>query len=134
MLLLTYWYIVRPKTSGACVVIVHEDRVLLVKTTYGNAYSLPGGGIKKGESPHDAAIREVYEEVGIRLTEVTPFLSFVTYEEYKEDTVHCYFAKVTTDHFKVDTLEIDVAEWHQLNNLPKLGSVTQKIIDAYKNK
>ena len=30
-------------------------------------YSIPGGGIDKGETPEDAAIRELYEEMGVRI-------------------------------------------------------------------
>ncbi len=30
-------------------------------------YSIPGGGIDKGESPEDAALRELYEEMGVRI-------------------------------------------------------------------
>ena len=31
-------------------------------------YSIPGGGIDKGESPEDAATRELYEEMGVRIS------------------------------------------------------------------
>ena len=30
-------------------------------------YSIPGGGIDKGESPENAAVRELYEEMGVRI-------------------------------------------------------------------
>lgn len=30
-------------------------------------YSIPGGGIDKGESPEDAVVRELYEEMGVRI-------------------------------------------------------------------
>ena len=30
-------------------------------------YSIPGGGIDKGESPEDAAIRELHEEMGVHI-------------------------------------------------------------------
>lgn len=34
---------------------------------YGSTWGLPAGKIEKGEDPSQAAVREVYEEVGIRL-------------------------------------------------------------------
>mgnify|MGYP006199158567 CR=1 FL=1 len=30
-------------------------------------YSIPGGGIDKGESPEDAAVRELFEEMGVHI-------------------------------------------------------------------
>ena len=130
-LLYSLWFITRPKTSGAKVVIICGDEILLIKTTYGYNYSIPGGGIKKGETPKDAAIRETFEEVGIHLTDVTPLPTFVTYKEHKEDTVHCFYATVLSKDYKIDSLEIDIAEWHRLDGLPKLDSVTEKIIELY---
>ncbi|MBK1813215.1 NUDIX hydrolase [Clostridium sp. YIM B02505] len=49
-------------------IVVEEDRILLVKTHLGNRYDyeLPGGGIEEGETPEEAAIRELFEETGIK--------------------------------------------------------------------
>lgn len=40
-------------------------RVLLVKPTYKEAWDLPGGMAEANESPHDAARRELSEELGL---------------------------------------------------------------------
>jgi ADP-ribose pyrophosphatase YjhB (NUDIX family) len=47
--------------------IVTDDRgrVLLILRTDNNYWSIPGGGVKPGESVRDAAVREVKEETGI---------------------------------------------------------------------
>src|SRR3989344_1926207 len=48
-----------------------QDRVLtgLKRKSYGAGFrSVPGGGIDPGESPEDAAVREVMEEAGIRIS------------------------------------------------------------------
>jgi 8-oxo-dGTP pyrophosphatase MutT (NUDIX family) len=57
--------------KSAGVVIIYQNKVLLVhpsssKRYFGN-YSFPKGHIEEGEKPLDAAIREFYEEVGIKL-------------------------------------------------------------------
>ena len=58
------------KSSG--VILKHGDEVLLCKRspkeTLPNIWSIPGGGIENGESPGQAAIREVHEETNIELT------------------------------------------------------------------
>lgn len=43
------------------------NRVLLVRFAWpgGSIWALPGGGIEPGETPHEAAIREVAEETGL---------------------------------------------------------------------
>lgn len=127
----TLWFITRPTTSGAKVVVVCGYEILLIKTTYGYGYSLPGGGIKKGEKPSDAAIREVKEEVGIQLDTVIPLPPFKTFEEYKDDTVYSFYAEVKKKDFTLDKLEIDSAEWHHIDRLPNVGSITKKTLDLY---
>lgn len=53
--------IVQPKTG----------RILIAKRiegdTYGGYWEFPGGKIKSGESPENCAVRETFEEVGLRI-------------------------------------------------------------------
>ncbi|MEK7195749.1 MAG: NUDIX domain-containing protein, partial [Patescibacteria group bacterium] len=61
-----YWFLVHPKTSGVKCLIEHDGKFLVIRNTYGEMHwTLPGGGIKKGESPEQAVLREVKEEVRI---------------------------------------------------------------------
>ncbi len=46
-------------------VLVKEGKVLLVKDP-SDVWSFPKGIVEEGESPEDTAIREVYEEAGVR--------------------------------------------------------------------
>jgi len=58
---------------GARVAVFHEGRVLLVRHTYLDGLYLPGGGVKRGEAPRDAAVRELFEETGLRIDAPEPF-------------------------------------------------------------
>jgi 8-oxo-dGTP pyrophosphatase MutT (NUDIX family) len=66
-LLRAYWFVRRPETRGAMVAVWHAGRILLVRTSYRSAYTLPGGYRRAGEAPREAAARELAEEVGIRV-------------------------------------------------------------------
>ncbi|MGN5223078.1 bifunctional NUDIX hydrolase/phosphatase PAP2 family protein [Aeromonas veronii] len=52
-------------TAAACA-IRHQDQLLLVQDRISSRYSLSGGYIDGGESPQQAALRELYEETGLR--------------------------------------------------------------------
>ncbi|WP_062206774.1 NUDIX domain-containing protein [Streptomyces sp. NBRC 109706] len=49
------------------VALWHGDRLLLVLERGRNCWELPGGGIEPGETPREAAVRELWEEAGQRL-------------------------------------------------------------------
>lgn len=52
------------------VIIAYEDKILVVSTWLGSGrWILPGGGLHANERPVDGAIREVFEETGLQLSE-----------------------------------------------------------------
>jgi 8-oxo-dGTP pyrophosphatase MutT (NUDIX family) len=52
---------------GVKCVLTHRGRVLLVRHTYGQrrVWYVPGGGVRRRESPLHAAAREMREELGV---------------------------------------------------------------------
>ncbi|WP_314173532.1 NUDIX hydrolase [Streptomyces winkii] len=57
------------ETVAAGVLLFDEqDRVLLVDPTYKPGWEFPGGVVEPGEAPARAGVREVAEELGLRLT------------------------------------------------------------------
>lgn len=65
-LLKLWWFVRRPTGFGACVAVHDAERVLVVQVSYRAGYTLPGGGIMKGETARAAALRELREEIGLR--------------------------------------------------------------------
>jgi ADP-ribose pyrophosphatase YjhB (NUDIX family) len=60
----------RPLSLGAGAVIVHDERVLLVRNIRGvtkGRYLLPAGRVNLGELPDVAAVRETFEETNLRV-------------------------------------------------------------------
>ncbi|WP_152361213.1 NUDIX hydrolase [Microlunatus speluncae] len=59
--------------TSVVMILDPSDRVLLVRQNYGyRFFGLPGGKVEDGEAPDQAAIRELYEETGLRADAVTP--------------------------------------------------------------
>ncbi len=60
---------IRPRACGA---LIRNKKVLMVRHVEpARAYwTLPGGSIEAGETPADAAVREVWEETGLRVRAV----------------------------------------------------------------
>lgn len=60
-----WWFVRRPRTRGAAIALWTGGRVLLIRTSYRDRYSLPGGFVGRTEHAREAACREVREEIGI---------------------------------------------------------------------
>lgn len=61
-----------PKTTqgahlGANAIITCKGKILLERRRDSNTWGLVGGGVKKTETEQQAMIREIYEELGIRI-------------------------------------------------------------------
>lgn len=64
-MLRAWWFVRRPRTEGALIAIWNEGELLLVKNSYRNEYTLPGGYVHRNETAIEAASRELLEEVGL---------------------------------------------------------------------
>jgi 8-oxo-dGTP pyrophosphatase MutT (NUDIX family) len=75
-------------------IVLNGENILLLYTKRYHDYSLPGGGIDKGESNIEGLIRELKEETGAQ--NVQNIKEFGLFEEYRPwykegfDTVHMY--------------------------------------------
>lgn len=67
------WRRWRGAPIAGCAVVIENSagHILLVRHSYGpRGWSLPGGGIASDEDPREAALREIEEELGLRLAEI----------------------------------------------------------------
>ena len=91
----------KTKTSAG-LAIIYDNKILLAHTTsrgwYGS-YGIPKGGIDKGESKIDAAIRETREEVGItipkNLIDKTEHTFTVSTKKYGNKIVYYYVVQIS---------------------------------------
>jgi len=128
-----YWFIFRPKTSGAKCVVEHNGKILLIRNNYGKKkWNLPGGGIRKNEDPKNAIKREVKEETGLDIYDIKFLGDFVSEVEYIKDRVYCFSAKTNTDKLNLHKYEIIEGDWFSLQDIPEpLGIVARRIMKLY---
>lgn len=53
------------RMSSAVIILESEDKALIVKANYKSHWTFPGGAVDAGESPKQAAIRELKEEMNL---------------------------------------------------------------------
>lgn len=113
-----YWRTFKPRTYGVKALIEHPDgkgRILLVRHSYGDLklWNLPGGGFNpKRETPIEAAIREVKEELEVQLINPHELCIYETSGEGKRDQVTVVIGSVTHERFPVSQ-EIANYKWEE---------------------
>ena len=92
----SWWSIRRPRRSSVVVAAFDgQGRVLLVRHSYGPpVWSLPGGGIDRGEDPARAAEREIREELGCGLADLTTIDAGEERIAGSRDMLHIFGARV----------------------------------------
>lgn len=127
-----YWYVFKPIYRGSKIVLTYEQEVLLIRHNYGGDFwGFPGGKLNKNEEPEQAVKRELREELSMTADGVYYVGSFYRDDEYKKDTVYCFWSEVEDKTFTIDPVEIAEAKWFPKSHLPKLGPNAQKIYDCY---
>ena len=101
-----------PRVDPSVIMLVeHEGRALLARraTAPGNRRSCLAGFLEPGESIEEAVAREVFEEAGVRVTDVR----YVTSQPWpfpSQLMIGCR-ATALSDEVHVDGIEIASAEW-----------------------
>ena len=125
-----YWLVRRPEVTGVKCMITDGDRVLLVRHTYGSRrWDMPGGSVKRGEEPVDAARREMHEELGVSIEDWRPLGVISLSVDHRRDRLHCFRAEVDDPEIEINLGELSAAEWFSLGALPrKVGRYTRPIL------
>ncbi len=110
----TWWRIRHPRSEGSLVALWYDGRVLLVRTSYRRPLLLPGGSVRRGESPRDTALRELQEELAITLEPdaLREAWSGTHFFEDRHDTVTIWAVDCALPPFpRIDNREIVAAFW-----------------------
>src|SRR3989344_9214615 len=78
--------------QGVRLILVEERKVILVSHWYAPwAWTLPGGGVERGETPEQAAIREAREETGFEVKTIAGEIGTYTGSMGKRDKITVFY-------------------------------------------
>ena len=106
------WRLRRPAHRGALVGIHVGPDLLLVRQSYRLEFSLPGGGVERGEQPLDAVRRELREELGLERPagEFRAVLTETGLWDHRRDTVSFFTLRLPArPALRIDNREIVAA-------------------------
>jgi ADP-ribose pyrophosphatase len=87
--------------DSVSIVAVQDELVVVVRQTRagadGRTLELPAGSIEEGETPEEAAVRELVEECGLTAAAWSKLGSFWAAPDYATEYVHAYEARELVD-------------------------------------
>jgi ADP-ribose pyrophosphatase YjhB (NUDIX family) len=115
-------------TVGAMVFVERDDGAMLfVRHTYRERWGVPGGLLEKGEEPREAAVREVFEETGLRVVLVGEPAVVVDAEPQRVDVLfRARLAEPSADDEGgvPSSPEIRAVQWFAADRFPELQHET----------
>ena len=126
--------IVYPRVSPAMMALVTRGKeVLLARASRFTTgmFSALAGFVEPGETIEDCVRREVREEVGVEVTDITYFASQSW--AFPHSLMIAYTATWAGGEIRIDDTEIAEARWFHVDELPKLPmsvSIARRLIDA----
>ena len=115
-----YGYGMRDRATA---VVRRRGRLLLVRDRGFRQFSLPGGGLRHGETAEEAVVRELREETGLETLSLTPLPWCRTSDTYNTYPVFDIEAEGT---LRLDPAELaDARWWDGLEPVPLFNYVTR---------
>jgi 8-oxo-dGTP pyrophosphatase MutT (NUDIX family) len=137
---LIIYKVLRKVTFGVRVIILRNNKVLLIKHPYDDFWVLPGGGVKNNETARSAAVREAEEETGYRIgSDVKKLGVYKNFSHSKKDYVSVYVAESKrfesiSNQSLLGKIEVQKLQWFELSKLPKTSAATgRRLAEVFKS-
>ncbi len=131
--------LVYPRISPCIIVLVTKGQEILLahnKNFPGKLYSTLAGFIEAGETVEEAIHREIFEEVNIKVTNLTYYSSQSW--PFPSQLMLGFHAEYLSGDLKADNNEIDIVQWFNYKSLPETPSskisISGKLIESYVKK
>jgi ADP-ribose pyrophosphatase YjhB (NUDIX family) len=120
-----------PRVPIGAVAVVRDSkgRVLLVRQTYhreGVRWAPPGGWLGRGETPQQAAVREAWEETGLRVT--AGRVLGIDGSPYGEVSI-AFECEVVSDSGFTPSEETDQLAYFPVRDLPPMAVDTRRLLE-----
>jgi NAD+ diphosphatase len=131
--------LIYPTISPCIIVLVTKGEDLLLahnKNFPGDFYSTLAGFIEPGESAESAIEREIFEEVSVKVKNITYYGSQSW--PFPSQLMLGYHAEYESGEVQPDGVEIDKADWFNYQELPQVPtgniSISGQLIESFVNK
>lgn len=106
-------------------IIINNGKYLLVKHKEGGHWDFPKGHVEEGESEEETALREIYEETGLKVSLIEGFTESISYiDEINDEDKTVVFFLFKTDSFKIKHITDDVIDSIWLTYEEALDKIT----------
>lgn len=117
-----------PRISPSIIVLIHkENEILMARSPHfaPGVYGLIAGFIEVGETAEEAVCREVMEEVGIQVKNISYFGSQPW--PFPDTLMLAFTAEYNSGDIHIDNKEIEAAGWYRYDGLPGRPSMAISI-------
>ncbi len=112
--------------QAASALVVYQGKVLLARSRRTKQqWAFPGGRHEDGESLTETAVRELYEETGLRITVERELGHYVVGQPGSQFELLCVLATASTDQLKLEPTEILEAGWFTVEDALRLDILPQ---------
>lgn len=133
----------RPALTTDCIIFGFDNydlKILLIERAhepYKNKWALPGGFVNMDEKTEDGALRELYEETGLKNVFIEQLYTFSDVDRDPRGRVVsvAYFALIKLEDYSIHAGDdASQAEWFSVNDLPELAFDHDMIIEVAKER
>jgi ADP-ribose pyrophosphatase YjhB (NUDIX family) len=125
-----FWRYFRNELHGVACLAECEGRILLIRHRYGRKkiWTVPSGAKKPYEKAKPAAVREMWNLMGIDIRDAVEVRTVLTDHDHPDDIVHCFIVHLPEMDIDEDRDLIAEARWFPLNDVPPKLSLVAKVL------